>query len=372
MKKHTAALEQKLEQRRAEGLYRSLQKYPQEIDFFSNDYLGLAAKSLVQYMQPLQKHGSTGSRLISGNSEAHEALEKRLALFFKGDSALLFNSGYDANVGFFSSVPRRNDTVIYDEYAHASIRDGIRLGLAKNYSFKHNNIPHLTTLLGKAEGNVYVAVESVYSMDGDLAPVKKLADLCEIYGAALVVDEAHATGVLGEQGEGFVVSQHLQDKTFARIHTFGKALGSHGATVICNTTVKNFLINYAHAFIYTTTLPPQTVNRINAVLQFLGENRDLIEVLQSRITTFNQMVAGRGVQVLDNLSPIKTIILGSNAAALNLAEYLQKEDYAVKAILSPTVPKGKERLRISLHTFNTAEEMEGLLQHIVKFLSNAK
>jgi len=202
--------------RKTKGLLRQLPKENNLIDFCSNDYLGLArSKELAdKVLSDLEKEqnagGSTGSRLITGNSSFAEELEAFIAEYHKAEAGLLFNSGYDANLGLLSAVPNRNDTVVHDELVHASIRDGIRLGLTKSYAFRHNDLSHLETQLKRAENSIFVVVESVYSMDGDLAPLKEICFLCKKYAAQLIVDEAHATGVFGKKGEGRVVALNLQ------------------------------------------------------------------------------------------------------------------------------------------------------------------
>src|SRR3989338_8322676 len=185
-------LQGRLEERKEQGTLRTLSSYSYAADFFSNDYLGLAKQSTF-----VDIAGSTGSRLISGTSDAMLEAEATLAQFFGVEAAVMFNSGYDANLGFFSAVPHRNDTVLYDELIHASVRDGLRLGLAKNFPFAHNDVHSLEDRLRKAVGTEYVVIESIYSMDGDLAPLHAISSLCEAYGAYLIVDEAHAGGVFG-------------------------------------------------------------------------------------------------------------------------------------------------------------------------------
>ncbi len=187
----------KLLKRKEEGTLRSLSSFEEMIDFFSNDYLGLAQVSHENNLS----HGATGSRLISGTSSLILEAEKELASFFKEESALFFNSGYDANLGFFSSVPQRGDTIIYDELIHASVRDGVRLSFANHLSFAHNDVDDLERKIKQANGSVYVAIESLYSMDGDLSPLRKIQQLCDKHNAYLIIDEAHSSGVLAKQVE---------------------------------------------------------------------------------------------------------------------------------------------------------------------------
>jgi 8-amino-7-oxononanoate synthase len=268
-----------LEQRKNQNAIRQLSSETSLIDFCSNDYLGFArSRTLMEKIRTsAAAPGSTGSRLISGNSMLCEDLERTIAEFHQAPAGLIFNSGFDANLGLLSSVARRGDTILYDELVHASIRDGIRLSFAKSFPFSHNNIAHLEARLRRARGELFVAVESVYSMDGDCAPLPDMANVCDQFGAHLIIDEAHATGVFGPGGRGLVVQEDLAARVFARVHTFGKALGSHGAIVLGSAALRSYLINFARSFIYTTALPPHSLRSIRASYQFLHEAPDIIE-----------------------------------------------------------------------------------------------
>ena len=234
----------KLNKRIEEGTLRSLSHFEGYIDFFSNDYLGLGK---VSNEQASFSHASTGSRLISGTSSHSLRVESEMAKYFNSNSSLFFNSGYDANVGLFSCVPQRGDTVIYDEYIHASVRDGIRLSFANHYSFEHNNIKDLKKRIKAAKGAVYVAVEALYSMDGDLSPLRAIVAICKEHGAYIIVDEAHSSGIFGENGKGFVSALNMEEDIFARIVTFGKAYGSHGAVVQGSKGLTNYLCNFSRS-----------------------------------------------------------------------------------------------------------------------------
>ena len=233
------------------------------IDFSSNDYLGLAfsiplQEKIKQAVSEASKQlGSTGSRLLTGNSSYTEELENTLANYFKGEAALLFNSGYSANTGLLSCIAKREDTIVYDQYCHASIRDGIKLSTSKSYGFKHNDLEDLSKKLANAKGNRYVVVESIYSMDGDFALLKEIETICKLNKALLIVDEAHSTGICGKNGEGYCVQEGIA--TFARVHTFGKAAGYHGACIIGSAKLKEYLINFSKPLIYTTALPPHAM-----------------------------------------------------------------------------------------------------------------
>lgn len=341
-----------LEKRKQLGSFRSLSLFKDYIDFYSNDYLGLSTSVVNQKTTAGSDStkGSTGSRLISGNSKEAMACEAFLSEYFESESALVFNSGYDANLGLFSSVPQKGDTIIYDSLIHASIRDGIRLSHAKSYSFVHNDLEDLDKKLQLKEGTTYVVVESLYSMDGDLCPLDTILKVCEKHHALLIVDEAHAAGVLGHDGKGL----SFHKSVFARVVTFGKAYGFHGAVVLGSTDLTEYLINFSRSFIYTTALPVLDYTTIcNKIVQS-GEN-ELREQLYAKIHLFRKTFEYDGIS--SEISPIQIIDKPGIKNALNAASLLQKEKIAVKAILSPTVKEGKERIRICLHTFNKEEDI---------------
>lgn len=368
-------LKKKLDKRLSEDSFRVLRIVDNHlVDFCSNDYLGFARLQVLH--DTIQKesstdtfrlNGSTGSRLLSGNSILAIQLENTIAAYHKGESALLFNSGYDANLGLFSCVPQRGDTILYDELSHASILDGIRLSYANTYKFKHNDTKHLEELLKKSTGTIYIAVESVYSMDGDCALLKEISALCEHYNANLIVDEAHATGVFGENGKGLVAEFGLEQKVFARIHTFGKAIGCHGAAIVGSTLLTQYLINFSRPFIYSTALPQHSLIAIKTAYAFLENDKNLSQQLKENILFFKEQIKNsNGIKFVESCSPIQCILLGGNIRTKNAAASIQAEGYDVRAILSPTVAVGTERLRICLHTFNSREEITGLVQAIKK------
>lgn len=360
-----------LERRTQEGALRSTKLYRGLTDFCSNDYLGFSTTgalrekvlAFTQSMKGQVMEGSTGSRLISGNSAMAESLEDYVATYHNAEAALLFNSGYDANIGFFSSVPKRGDTVFYDELVHASIRDGIRMGFAKSFSFKHNDLDDLGKLLIKASGNVYVAVESVYSMDGDIAPLKELCSLCEKNNFHLIVDEAHATGVFGTFGKGLVCELSLEKKVFARLHTFGKALGTHGGAIIGSKVLREYLLNFARSFIYTTALPYHSLFSIRCAYSLLQEADEAITTLHENIRLYTALMKGAD-GMLESRSSIQSLLVPGNNNVRAMAEYLINKSFDVKPVMSPTVPRGKERLRICIHSFNSEEEIKALVKEI--------
>ncbi len=350
-------LQNKLNKRLEEGTLRSLSSFEGFVDFYSNDYLGYS--KLETSSKRVLSYGSTGSRLISGTSEEALESEEFLADFFNSESALIFNSGYDANLGFFSSVPQRGDTVFYDEFIHASIRDGLRLSFATSNSFKHNDVADLENRLAKTSGIKYVVVESLYSMDGDIAPLIDLVKLCDKYHAYLIVDEAHSGGVFGDNGKGLVEELNLEKSVFARLITFGKAYGSHGSCILGERGLKDFLINFSRSFIYTTALPPDSYNRIIEILKedSFKERHDLLKHV---IHNFRNKI--NGLTCLSDLnSPIQLIKIGNVQETKRIASNLQASNIAVKPIFSPTVPEGSEGLRICLHSFNTEQELNLLV-----------
>ncbi|MEZ0612195.1 aminotransferase class I/II-fold pyridoxal phosphate-dependent enzyme [Fibrella sp. WM1] len=371
----TARLAQELHNRQASGLLRRL-TLANAIDFTSNDYLGLArSMALSQYIHqqavPITRNGATGSRLLAGNTELAEAVEQDLAQIYQAESALVFNSGYNANVALLACLPQRGDTLLTDELIHASLIDGARLSYATRQRFAHNDLADLEQKLQQANGRLFVVVESVYSMDGDEAPLLALADLCDHYGAALLVDEAHASGIYGLNeangtAPGLVVAHGLQDRVFARIHTFGKALGVHGAVVVGPTLLRDYLINTARPFIYTTALPPHALLAIRCAHEVLAQDTAPIHRLHTLIAFFRETTQQLAPDLtwLESTSPIQGLIVPGNEAVRAVAGRAQAAGYDVRPIVSPTVPPGQERLRLCLHSFNTEAEIRGLISTI--------
>ena len=363
-------IRKKIEARVRDGNLRLLSAERLEVDFFSNDYLGFVTSGILERtMADIPADGfdtgSTGSRLLSGNSSAAELLEHTAARFHDAEAALLFNSGYNANTGLIAAVAGRESTILYDSLCHASIHDGIRLSQARNkFKFAHNDLKELEALLVRHQDGcpLYVVVESVYSMDGDVAPLAEIAALAEKHHAALIVDEAHATGVFGARGEGLVHSLGLQNQVFARVHTFGKALGCHGAVVVGSKELVQFLINFSRPFIYTTALPGHAVRAAIGAYTCLTAPGFTNEPLHSMIAAFRQKTSGSAHKWMDSSSPIQAILLPGNENCRRYSALLAQAGIQAKAILSPTVPAGGERIRICLHEFNTAEQIERLFE----------
>jgi 8-amino-7-oxononanoate synthase len=373
-------LQQKLQLRKDENALRQLPLVNDLIDFASNDYIGFAKNETIfsqthQFLlgKNIRLNGATGSRLLSGNHILYREAEDFIADFHKTDSALIFNSGYDANVGLFSSVPQRNDVILYDELCHASIRDGVQMSHAKAYKFGHNDLEDLESLIQKFTSEssaVYIATESVFSMDGDCPNLEQLVNLSEKYNAYLVIDEAHALGVFGSNGEGLVQSLGFQDKVFARIITFGKGLGCHGAAILGSTDLKSFLVNFARSFVYTTGLPPHSVATILESYKVLSQQKDALEKLKSNIVFFNQekMRLGLKPMFVYSKSAIQCTIIQGNEKVKTIAAQLQQKGFDVRPILSPTVPEGQERLRFCLHSYNSETQISKVLELLATFV----
>lgn len=366
-------INEKLAKRKADNAYRTLEVKEGLIDFCSNDYLGFAQdrelqnqveKAIATVATP---NGSTGARTITGTNNLIVKTEKQIAAFHKAEAALFYNSGYTANLGLFAALPYRGDTILYDELIHASIRDGMQLSRANSYSFKHNDIASLQKRLQQAKGKIYVVVESIYSMDGDAAPLLEIAKLCKKYQVALIVDEAHSNGLFGKNGEGLVCQLGLENEVFARVMTFGKALGSHGAAVVGKQNLIHFLINFSRPFIYTTAPPPHQVLAVKYAYDKLSCSDDKTLKIRILIKLFKQKIKeDLNLRLIESFSPIQCIIVPGNSKVKQLCSALQTDGFYVKPIVAPTVPLGLERIRICLHAFNTEQEVENLCTAIVK------
>ncbi len=388
MEKFPKKLLNKLEQRRAENAFRQLSAPNNLIDFSSNDYLGFANATFIfnkthdlLIAHNLIKNGATGSRLLSGNHKLYNSIETLLCKFHASEAALVFNSGYTANIGVFSTLPQRGDIIIYDEFIHASIRDGISMSHAKAYKFKHNSIDDLQEMLKRVQHDndnqhIYVVTESVFSMDGDSPDLKLLTQFCNDNSIYLIVDEAHAVGVFGANGEGLLQQLALQDAVFARIITFGKALGSHGAAILGSEQLKAFLINFSRPLIYTTGLSPHTLATINTAYDLIQNtnNTPQIEKLHANIDHFNNTINRLKLTAhfIQSNSAIHCCIIPGNERVKNVAYELKEQGFDVKAILSPTVTKGQERLRFCLHIYNSKSEITKVLELLATFVHNER
>jgi 8-amino-7-oxononanoate synthase len=361
-------LRKKLIEREEKGTLRHLVSRAPGTDFFSNDYLGASqnleiAETAWGLLRKENLHytvGSSGSRLISGNLPFYETTEEFLARHFIAESALVFPSGFSALSGLLSCIASRNDTILYDELIHASARDGMRLSLARHFSFKHNDAEDLRQKLKSAMGRVFVVVESLYSMDGDFCPLEEIWTLKSEYGFTLILDEAHSGGIFGEQGKGLGL-RFAGDENIIRVITFGKAFGVEGAAVIGPKVLRDYLINYSRPFIYSTAPGPHFFALIQSAVTWNGkavkERNDMME----NIAFLKSLIPSA------NASPIQVFCSSDKNRLKKLAEELKKEGILIKAIFSPTVPEGKERIRLVIHSFNCRKEISELVEHIHAF-----
>ncbi len=371
-------LDQKLQERSKKNALRELQTVSEKVDFVSNDYLGMARDEVVFHGahklladRGIIQNGSTGSRLLSGNSALYEETEQYLAEYYKTDAALIFNSGYDANLGLFSSVPQRTDVVVFDEYIHASMRDGIRLGTARSLKFKHNDLNDLAGILkgvrkDSDEGiECYVVTEAVFSMDGDSPDLERLTALCKEYQCKLILDEAHSIRGVDDTIENHSTNELRDEVLFARIVTFGKAMGVQGSAILGSTALKSYLLNFARSFIYTTALPPMTIASILTAFRSIetAEMKEHKKRLKENIKIFNKEIYNLKLSnsFIPTTSAIHCCIVPGNSKVKKIAALLQEKGYDVRPILSPTVPEGQERLRFCIHSYNTEKEIKEVL-----------
>ncbi|EEH17388.2 hypothetical protein PABG_07384 [Paracoccidioides brasiliensis Pb03] len=381
------AFQSRLDQREVKGHRRRLKVAPpNSVDFSSNDFLSLSTSAVLRshFLQTLASESSShalaskGSRLLDGNSAYAEKLERFIASFHHAESGLLFNSGYDANLSVFSCIPQPGDVILYDELIHASVHDGMRLSrAAKRIPFKHNSTDSFfgiaqglvqnDPLIASGERSVFVALESLYSMDGDIAPIAELLEVVrEVFpqgNGYMVVDEAHSTGVFGPRGAGVIQELGVENRIFLRLHTFGKALASHGAIVLCSSLTREYLINYARSFIYSTAMSLPSLVSIRAVYDLMSQG--VTETLQSQLYELVQYMGTRLEKQLpedpalirvqhQGRSPIFSL---QTAMPRELASFLQSEGQIVRAIMPPTVPKGTERVRAEICDPNRTGEL---------------
>ncbi len=360
-------LQKRLRAQKEAQLYRSLGSTVPGIDFASNDYLGLAANELFQERvfdviskQKAALLGSSGSRLLTGNSKYTEDLEHKISQLHQVESALLMGSGYLANLCLFSCIPQRGDVVIIDEHIHRSVHDGCQLNHARKWKFRHNDLNDLENLLSRVEGNCYVAVESVYSMDGSIAPLVELTAMCQKHQAYLIVDEAHAFGVFGW---GLVSFYRLQQQVFATVVTYGKAMGCHGAAILGSQLLQQTIINYGSPLIYSTSASLAQWIAIDQGYDFIAEQQELPDLLNQNIRFFRHLLLLESDALI---SPIQAFYFPGNASVRHKASQLVEQGMSVYPILSPTVAVGEERLRICLHTFNTKRQISELVSLLTK------
>jgi len=333
------------------------------VNFCSNDYLGLAEhpalkKAVAEAVQRATRTGGTGSRLLSGHAAAWNEIEEEFARFAGTEAALYFGSGYAANLGLLASLLKKEDLVFSDALNHASLIDGMRLSGARKFIYPHLDLNVLEDGLRKHAQDrccKLIVTETVFSMDGDVAPVTELLALADRYGAGVIVDEAHATGVHGPSGRGIAAGHGNVQYLAAAVHTCGKALASAGAFVCGNAVLKEHLINHARTFIFSTAMPPYMAKQIRAALQLAVAMDNEREELLARATRLAAGLQSQGWDTGNSSTQIVPVVIGENEEAIAAAEFLQREGFAVRAIRPPTVPEGSARLRFSL-TCGIAED----------------
>jgi 8-amino-7-oxononanoate synthase len=380
------AIEKFLAQREKEGLLRILR--PADLrkggkihfdgkeffDFSSNDYLGLpnhprlkeAAKKAMENFGT----SASASRLLSGDLKTFHQLEEKVAKFKGKEAALVFNSGYQANVGIISALYGRGDAIFCDRLSHASIIDGITLSGAKLFRFRHNDLEHLKSLLKKnAERyeNQLIVTETIFSMDGDRCPLKDLIEIKNKYECGLFVDEAHATGIFGIDGSGIVEQESLSEQVDLIMGTFSKALGSFGAYLACSGKIKQYLINTCRSFIYSTALPAAVIAANTEALNIVSDEPHRRQTLLANSDYFRQKLQAAGLDVRGS-SQIIPLIVGDAEKAVEVSELLRRDGYWVLPIRPPTVPANESRLRFSLSFDHDKEILQKLAERIIEIL----
>jgi 8-amino-7-oxononanoate synthase len=342
------------------------------LNLASNDYLGLAGdERLIEAgCQAMRTYGAgaTASRLIVGNYELYAKVEAALKNWKKKEAALIFNSGYAANLGIIASLIGRGDIVFSDWLNHASIIDGIRLSGAERHRYYHNDLDHLESLLRRASPHKrkLIVTDSIFSMDGDMAPLEGLVTLKKRYNAILMVDEAHSSGLYGERGEGLVHHCRLQDEVDVQMGTFSKALGSFGAYVVGEQWLIDYLVNTMRSFIFTTALPPAVLGTIEKAIEIVQKEQAKRQTLQAHSHYFRDELQKLGFNIGKSMTHIVPIIIGSNEQTVQMSERLQEYGIAAVAIRPPTVPEGTSRIRFSLTAALTKEEIDWALERVAR------
>lgn len=376
-------LQDQLDSRNAEITFRALDTPQLLVDFASNDYLGFSMSNEIfdrthYYLENefIFQNGSRGSWLLSGNHQLYAEVKELICKTYHSNSALIFNSGYNANLGFFSCVPQQDDLIFYDELIHASIRDGIAMGAAKAYAYKHNDLEDLKRVYHNERehftenSEVYIATESVFSIDGDTPDLVALADFCSAHKFRLIVDEAHAIGVFGEQGVGLVHTLGINKAVFARLISFGKALSSHGAAILGDQALIDYLINFSSPSSYTTAIPPHSLMIIKATYKEL-ELTHAIKKLRGNINFFKEQLKEHHLQkhFAESHSAIQSCVVSSNEKVKRIVRHLNENGFDPEPIFFPTVPRGQERIRFCVHAYNSEEEISKVLSLLSTFIS---
>lgn len=338
------------------------------LNFSSNDYLNLASSAELKAaaVEAIEKYGcgATASRLMGGHHELHERLEGELARVVGGEAALVFGSGFLTNLGVLGSLSGKGDTVYSDQLNHASLIDGIRLSRADSRPYRHRDLAHLEELLGEdgGDGRRIIVSDSVFSMDGDVAPVEGLAELAERFGAMLIVDEAHAIGVFGESGAG--VCKSLGVRPDVVTGTLSKALGGYGGFTVCSRQTRDLLINRARTFFYSTGLPPASAATALAAIAKIESDDGLGARLLEKARSFRALLAGLGLDAPELVSQIVVVIIGDNQPTLEISQTLWDARVLATPIRPPTVPGGTARLRLSVTLAHTDADLERAAEEI--------
>ncbi len=355
-------LSARLNERKEQNLLRQLHLPADNIDFCSNDYLGIIRNRLLRNRPTGLHTGSGGTRTLSGNYRLIESTEEKIAAFHNAEAALIFSSGYDANLGVLASVPQKGDTLLFDELSHPSVKDGAKITAAQASTFAHNDLNDLKTQLQQSTGNIFVFTEAVFDADGSKAPLEKMVRLCNEFHAHLIVNESHSIGLFGEKGEGLVYELGLEEVVFARIHGFGNACGCHGAVVMGSEQLKHYLLNFCNQLMHSTTLSEQTVATIWESYKILPQLWQERTHLNTIIQTFQD--ADLPYKKLESDTPIQHLLVNSLEEANHVAEQIKQAGFDVRPVFYPAVPKGAERVRVVLHSFNTRGEVSWLIQAI--------
>jgi len=356
------------------GLIRTL-RAPTGVDCCSNDYLALsrhpAVASAMAAAATQHGCGSTGSRLLRGHRAVFDRIERRFAAFKRTEQAIYFSSGYLANLAVLTTFPERHDLVVSDARNHASLIDGIRLSAADRVIARHNDVAHLREILegfAGRSGRAFVVVESIFSMDGDLAPLRDIAALCRAASAALVVDEAHAIGIYGERGSGFIEESGVSDDVFVSINTGGKALGVAGAFVAGPAWAIEYLVQRGRPFVFTTAPPPPMAAALDASLDVIAQEPERRARLRALARYARDRFIGAGIPLPPTTSHIIPVIVGGEDRAMHVADALQTDGFDVRAIRPPTVPAGTARLRVSINVEMTQDVLDRLAGQLASAL----
>jgi 8-amino-7-oxononanoate synthase len=375
-----SAIQKELQDLKSSSLYRTLKSVAGDqgpvltvdgrevLNFSSNNYLGIANHPdlAAAAKQAIDRYGcgSGASRLISGNMTLHEELETKIAEFKGAEAALVFNSGFQANTGILATLAGEDDVILSDALNHASIIDGCRLSRAKAVVYAHCDLGELEAALKRAVGyrRKLIVTESIFSMDGDEAPLTRIVELGEKYGAMVMVDEAHATGLYGATGAGVVAKLGLGDRVLVQMGTLGKALGGFGAYVAGSRALRELLINRCRSFIFTTSLPPAVMAMAIAAIDLVKREPQRREALWSNCRSLTEGLCALGFQIGASASPILPLIVGDAAKCMKFSELLLERGVFAQGIRPPTVPPGTSRLRITLMATHTREHIDGALK----------